>query len=178
MPELATLFATSRNTRRCWCMAPCVSGFAFGVGWVTKSNQRRFAAMAADSPSPWACWRRSPPDRWAVRDRPSLSLRRREHLQGERRDGDGGEDDAVWLVPCFFVHPAHRSRGVTHALLRAAIELARTHGATAIEGRPPPGPEPRRGDAFKGRESLFTDLGFTHTESPDARPVVMRLELA
>jgi hypothetical protein len=67
---------------------------------------------------------------------------------------------------------------VTHALLRAAIELARTHGATAIEGRPPSGPEPRPGDAFRGRESLFTDLGFTRTTSTESRPGVMRLELA
>lgn len=42
------------------------------------------------------------------------------------------ENDDVWLVPCFFIHIDHRSQGVTHLLLRAAVELAMAHGATAI----------------------------------------------
>jgi GNAT superfamily N-acetyltransferase len=77
----------------------------------------------------------------------------------------GTFDDGVWFVPCFVVHPDHRSRGVSHALLRAAVELAARHGATAIEGRPALGPEPHAGEAFRGRESVFTDLGFTQTTS-------------
>ena len=132
-------------------MAPCVSGFAFGVGWVTKSNQRRFAAMAADSPTPMGMLASlsTGPVGWCATG-PRSRYVGGTTSTGERRDGDGGEDDAVWLVPCFFVHPAHRSRGVTHALLRAAVELATTHGATAIEGRPALGPEPHRGDVFRG----------------------------
>lgn len=94
------------------------------------------------------------------------------------RDRDRHEDDAVWLVPCFFVRADHRSAGVTHALLRSAIEVATRYGATAIEGWPAAGSHPHPGDVFKGRESLFTKRGFTRNAGPQGRQVVMRLELS
>lgn len=160
IPELATLFDAARNTRRCWCMAPCVGGLAFRVGWVTGSNQRRFTEMADGSPLPMGVLASvsTEPVGWCATGPQSRYL-----------GVAGTTDDAVWLVPCFVVHPDHRSRGVSHALLRAAVEVATHHGATAIEGRPAPGPEPRAGDAFRGRESLFAELGFTHTASGSMR---------
>ena len=163
IPELATLFGASRNTRRCWCMAPCLSGAAFRVGWMRGSNQRRFAAMAAGSQLPMGILAlvADQPVGWCATGPRS------------RYVGVGAtSDDSVWLVPCFVVHPDHRSRGVTHTLLRAAVQLATSQGATAIEGRPAPGREPRPGDVFRGRESVFTEVGFTHTA-----PGTMRLEL-
>jgi GNAT superfamily N-acetyltransferase len=47
------------------------------------------------------------------------------------------EDDArVWWVTCFVVDGRHRRSGVGLALLQAAVEFARDHGATAVEGHP------------------------------------------
>ena len=94
------------------------------------------------------------------------------------RDRDRRQDDAVWLVPCFFVRADVRSHGLAHALLRTAVELAAGHGASAIEGWPAAGASPRPGDVFRGRESLFTDLGFRcSARLQEAQRVIMRLEL-
>ena len=46
------------------------------------------------------------------------------------------DDDGVWWVTCFAVDGRHRRTGVGLALLKAAVEFARQHGATAVEGHP------------------------------------------
>ena len=79
------------------------------------------------------------------------------------------EDEIVWLLPCFFVRAGRRGQGVIHALICAAVELARGKGASAIEGWPLAGSERRSGDAFVGREQVFEDLGFSCVERPSLR---------
>jgi GNAT superfamily N-acetyltransferase len=46
------------------------------------------------------------------------------------------EDPGAWWVTCFAVDSRHRRSGVGSALLNAAVEFAREHGATAVEGHP------------------------------------------
>jgi GNAT superfamily N-acetyltransferase len=54
---------------------------------------------------------------------------------------DPSEDESVWLVSCFNVHRDHRSEGVSRAPLLGAADLAKKHGAKAIEGFPDLTPE-------------------------------------
>ena len=68
------------------------------------------------------------------------------------------EDEIVWLLPCLFVRAGRRGQGVTHVLVRAAVELACREGASAIEGWPLAGSERRSDDAFVGREQVFENL--------------------
>lgn len=91
---------------------------------------------------------------------------------------DPNEDDAVWLVPCFFVHRDARRAGVSRALLEAAIRLAQEHGATAIEGFPYAGSKRRSGgDLQVGFEPLFASCSFSVARRPSGNRVVMRREL-
>lgn len=46
------------------------------------------------------------------------------------------EDPGAWWVTCFAVDSRHRRSGVGSALLKAAVEFDREHGATAVEGHP------------------------------------------
>ena len=46
------------------------------------------------------------------------------------------DDPTVWAVTCFSVPRAFRGLGVTRALLDAAAEHARSHGARVVEGYP------------------------------------------
>jgi GNAT superfamily N-acetyltransferase len=87
------------------------------------------------------------------------------------------EHEIVWLLPCLFVRAGRRGQGVTHALVQAAVDLARREGASAIEGWPLTGSERRSSDAFLGREQVFADLGFSCVERPSPERVIMRLEL-
>jgi GNAT superfamily N-acetyltransferase len=42
----------------------------------------------------------------------------------------------VWSIVCFFVSKPYRNSGLTHLLLKAAIEYAKEHGARIIEAYP------------------------------------------
>jgi GNAT superfamily N-acetyltransferase len=66
------------------------------------------------------------------------------------------DDTPVWSVACFFVDRHFRRQKVTAGLLKAAVEYARSQGATAIEGYP-----------VEPGSRLYTYMG-----SPDRKSVV------
>ncbi|WP_439030790.1 GNAT family N-acetyltransferase [Gordonia terrae] len=95
------------------------------------------------------------------------------------------DDLPVWSVWCIRVRPGHRKKGISHALLRGAVDYARSNGAPAIEGYP----VDNKGEkvdltmAYVGTRGLFEKAGFVKaadTGSVLARfpRVVMRLSLA
>ncbi|WP_291378825.1 GNAT family N-acetyltransferase [Demequina sp.] len=73
------------------------------------------------------------------------------------------DDQPVWSVVCFVVRAGWRRRGLAGHLLEGAVEFARTHGATIVEGYP----ADNRGDkidvasAYIGTRTLFERHGFT-----------------
>jgi GNAT superfamily N-acetyltransferase len=86
------------------------------------------------------------------------------------------DEEPVWSVPCFFVARAHRGKGVTGALLEAAVRFARSRGARIVEGYPV---AYRRGVAdawvFTGAASTFRRAGFREVarRSP-TRPILRK----
>lgn len=180
LTELAELFESQRNSRHCWCMTFCVTRREFAVGWLNGGNQRRFATMASVSATPmgvlasdagkaigWcACGPRS---RYIAATSPRSEI---------MRNRAPAEDETVWLLPCVFVRAGHRGQGVSHALVSAAVALARREGAAAIEGWPLADTVQRSADAFVGREQMFADLGFRCLDRPTAERVIMRLALS
>jgi len=86
--------------------------------------------------------------------------------------------DGAWVVPCFFVASSHRGRGVAHALLAAAVEVARDLGAPALEGFPvrtEPGQRYANTFAYVGVPSLFAGAGFRDlTPAGATRPAFVR----
>ena len=169
LDELATLFATSRNTRRCWCTAPCGRGSGFALGWVTGTNSRRFADLATRGDAPMGVLASvgDEPVGWCACGPRSRYAAATTGTPSQEDDGD------VWFVACLYVHPAHRGQGVPATLLRAAVDVATRSGAKALEARPATG-SASTGDAFRGRESLFAELGFRWTASADQALPVMR----
>jgi len=94
------------------------------------------------------------------------------------------DDLPVWSLWCIRVRPGHRGRGIAHALVRGAVEYARSEGAPAVEGYP----ADNRGEkvdltmAYVGTRALFEAAGFTLASRTDAVSggfprVVMRLDL-
>jgi GNAT superfamily N-acetyltransferase len=178
--DLARLFQSQRTTRRCWCMTFCVSRGQFAAGWLNGGNQRRFEAMAAASSTPMGILasQAGEPVGWCAcgpRSRYAAATNPRNKIM---RNRVGAEDETVWLLPCLFVRVGRRGQGVTHALVRAAVELARREGASAIEGWPLAGSEGNSADAFLGREQVFEDLGFNCVERPSPERVIMRQGLS
>jgi GNAT superfamily N-acetyltransferase len=94
------------------------------------------------------------------------------------------DDVAVWSVWCIRVRPGHRGKGISHDLLRGAVEFARERDAPAIEGYP----VDNRGEkvdltmAYVGTRGLFERAGFTKAADTDSvlngfPRVLMRLDL-
>jgi GNAT superfamily N-acetyltransferase len=90
------------------------------------------------------------------------------------------EDPGVWWVTCFVVDSRHRRSGVGSTLLRAAVEFAREHGATAVEGHPVDvaalSAARVSGSAiFTGTVAMFSAAGFTEVARTYPTRPVMRL---
>lgn len=95
--------------------------------------------------------------------------------------GEDKEDPTVWAVTCFATRAGFRRRGVTRALLQAAVEFARQRGARALEGYPmitQPGEEITWGETHVGTRSMFAAAGFTEVGHPTLRRVVMRIDFS
>jgi GNAT superfamily N-acetyltransferase len=94
------------------------------------------------------------------------------------------EDDAgVWWVTCFAVDSRYRRSGVGLALLKAAVEFARQHGATAVEGHPVDvaGLKTARvapSALYTGTKAMFAAAGFVEVARTYPTRPVMRHSIA
>lgn len=86
------------------------------------------------------------------------------------------DDTPVWSISCLYVRIGYRRRGVTSALISAAIQAARRAGAPAIEAYPLDADRSPSATGT-GYVSTFRRAGFkVITRRTPARPI-MRLEL-
>jgi GNAT superfamily N-acetyltransferase len=82
------------------------------------------------------------------------------------------DDAPVWSVVCFFVERKTRGQGVGLALLRAAVEYARSNDAQVVEGYPV---EPGAASyTFMGYPSMFEKAGFRDAAPPGQGRRIMR----
>ena len=129
-PAFADLFDTTGPVGRCWCMYPRI-GAAYRHRDAA-DNRRDFKSVLTRGNSPGLVafdgalaigWCRITPRE----DVPHLD---------KIWPGVSPNGDAIWRISCFYIRKAYRRRGVTRALIEAAIAHARDQGATAIEARP------------------------------------------
>ncbi|MET0782048.1 MAG: GNAT family N-acetyltransferase [Microbacterium sp.] len=94
------------------------------------------------------------------------------------------DDLDVWSLWCVRVRPGHRGEGISHALVKGAVEFARESGAPAIEAYP----VDNRGEkvdltmAYVGTRRLFEKAGFAKAADTSSvvngfPRVLMRLDL-
>ena len=87
------------------------------------------------------------------------------------------DDLPVWSVPCFYVRRTHRRQGVMEALIEAAIGVAASVGAPALEAYPVDTAVPgHTRNLFLGVASAFARHGFqvVARRQPD-RPVMRKV---
>jgi GNAT superfamily N-acetyltransferase len=89
------------------------------------------------------------------------------HLARSKHYGPVEEEEGVWSIVCFHIHPSARRRGVAKALLGAAVEHALRRGARVIEAYP----HERRPD-YMGSAAMFEDAGFRPVRSASVRTIV------
>ena len=85
------------------------------------------------------------------------------------------------MIHCVYVEPSARGRGVSRALIEAAVALARSEGAASVLAFPIPDDRrhayPPDISEFSGRMSTFRGLGFAARERMDGFYQVMEKRL-
>lgn len=157
----------------CWCMAwreeqgPRPRRKAAMKDAVDQDRQVGLLAYAAGRPVGWV----------AVSPRGDQP-----RLERSRNYGPLPGDEKVFAITCFYVEPDRRGTGLATALLDAAIEYARSSGASAVDAFPKAGVAPhvaasRRAEenySWMGRLASYESRGFVTIREPGKR-LVMRL---
>jgi GNAT superfamily N-acetyltransferase len=91
------------------------------------------------------------------------------------------DDDSAWWVTCVYLRREARRRGIGAALLRSAVEYARSNGASVLEGHPVDiaklGGRPSPAALFTGTVSMFAAEGFHEIGRTYPSRPVMRIAL-
>jgi GNAT superfamily N-acetyltransferase len=87
---------------------------------------------------------------------------------------DGGDDLGVWSIVCLFVVRRLRAQGVSHRIIAAAVEFAKSRGASIVEAYPvdPSSPSYR----FMGFVPMFEAAGFREVGLAGSRRHVFQLK--
>ena len=169
-PDLETLFGPRGACGGCWCMWWRLKRSEFEK---QKSEGNRKAlkklvdsgevpgllAYADGQPIAWCSV--GPRESYPVLER-SRILKRVDHKP-------------VWSVVCFVVAKSYRHKGVSMALLEAAVAYAQEQGARIVEGYPV---EPKKANmpdvfAYHGLASTFRKVGFTEVaRRSETRPIM------
>jgi len=179
LDDLADLFDSGSATRGCWCMWFINPAREVRNGWRDGGNRRAFETLAvhADPPLGLIAYEGGVPIGWVATGPRSRYPRAIGPQVKILKDRDTAEDDDVWLLPCFFVRVGYRRKGVTAALVAAAVEAADASGARAVEGFPIADAYPKAQDDYVGKQRRFAECGFACVAEPSPRRVVMRREL-
>jgi len=100
-----------------------------------------------------------------------------ESIQAYKRN----DTSDVWSITCLFIHPKWRRKGLSHALLRAAVEAMQKRGVKIVEGYPVTTTKDGRrlgsSMAWTGPIKIFEELGFKTVQSTNPLKPLVRLEL-
>jgi GNAT superfamily N-acetyltransferase len=164
------LFGTRGPCSRCWCMY-----WRIGTGYrrqAPETNKAAFHDIVSSGP---------PPGLIAFSGNTAVGwcqLTSREALPWINRvEKLRPVDDApVWSISCFYVRKGHRRRGVSTALIDAAIGVARKAGARTLEAYPFDA-DLTRSTSFTGYASTFLRAGFKIVARRVPFQPIMRFQL-
>ena len=179
LPDLAALFGQGGDPRWCWCAFYRVRSVDFRTS-TPESNRAVLEGavdeVAADGRAPGlVAYRDGEPIGWvSVGPRDDYARLQHSKILAPL------DDAPVWSIVCFVVARRARGSGVASALLEAAVEYARAHGATLLEAYPVDTSAGRvsAATAYKGTLHMYERLGFevvarrqANRTSPE-RPIV------
>jgi GNAT superfamily N-acetyltransferase len=184
--DLQTVFGTRGQASRCQCQRYKLRRRESFRSFPVEERAHRLRQQTdcghpeADTTSGLVAYLEDEPVGWcAVEPRTAYEgLVRNNRVPWEGRAEDK-TDDSVWAVTCVFTRAGFRRRGISYALVRAAVDHARDRGARALEGYPmltEPGQEITWGELNVGTRSVFAASGFAEVSHPTKRRVVMRID--
>jgi len=167
---LEELFGKTGASNGCWCMY-----WRIGPRYRDRpraDNKRDLRQLAASRQSPGLlAFDGAVPVGWC-----ELAPRADLHWLTRVRHFEAVDDLPVWSIPCFYVRRSHRGRGVTGALIDAAVAAAGAAGAPALEAYPvDTAVVGHTGNLFPGLASTFAEHGFkVVSRRKRDRPVMRR----
>jgi len=177
--DLVALFGAGGAFGNCWCTWWRQTGGEFGRGIRQRGagNRALLSSLTTEGRRPGLiAYRDGRPVGW-ISVAPRLDYGRviRSPSIGPGRRSPQAADSGVWSVVCFWMPRAQRGKGIAMALLRAAVEHARSGGARVLEAYPIDTGEERHQQAsvFTGTLAMFRRVGFTEVDRrTEGRPIV------
>ncbi len=177
--DVATVMGTRGDPARCWCQFFHLPGADWNDTRVTDrrsalaeqvcAGDRAPGVLAYDGDEVVGWCQVGPKDSYARLATGRVSV-----------PAAGQHDPAgLWSTTCFVVPVARRGHGVASALLAGAVDHAREHGASRVEGYPVVTDGERRSSSslYHGTVTMFAGAGFVEVRRPSATRAVMRLPL-
>lgn len=155
--------------RSCWCTYYRQTGRR---GYTPQANRQMMQSLVASGAVPGLiAYRDGRPVGWI-----SLSPREDYPRLAHSPIMKPVDDKPVWSIVCFFVDVRERGRRVSEALLRGAIDYARSQGATLLEAYPVDKAERSNPlSMWFGAKSMYDRAGFKEiARRKKTRPVVRR----
>jgi GNAT superfamily N-acetyltransferase len=144
----------------------------FDAGLGESNHQALCTVVASGQPVGLLAYREDQPVGWcAVAPREAYPLLERSKIWAKV------DEQPVWSVTCFFVARKARRMGITVALIEAAGDYARQHGARFLEGYPTDPLADKFSDSsvYTGLLAAFLKTGFHEVaRRNDKRPIVRR----
>jgi GNAT superfamily N-acetyltransferase len=182
--DLKAIFGTTDYPGKCQCQWFKV------LGWIWRDStqgqrtdllrtQTACGNPAANCTSGLVAYVNEEPAGWVAVEPRTMYPKLRTSLVPWRGRDENKDDDDVWAVTCFLVRKGYRGRGLTYALAKATIDIARQAGARALEAYAmitQPGKEITWGELHVGARQIFEEAGFTQVSHPTTRRVVMQVE--
>ncbi len=171
--DLEELFGDRGACGGCWCMAWRLSRADYESGKGTKHKRRLKRLVGRAVPPGVLGYADGKAIAWcAVAPREEYSFLSRSRVLKPV------DEQPVWSISCLFVERFHRGRGVSTAMLKAAVDFAAGHGARLVEGYPV---EPAKGTippafAWTGLPSAFLKAGFHEVARRSPTRPIMRVD--
>ena len=85
------------------------------------------------------------------------------------------DDQPVWVISCFVIHPDYRGQGLMEKMIAAACEYARSKKVTILEAFPLRiTDKTKSSDLYVGVESSFLNQGFEVVANRNNRPIMRK----
>lgn len=171
-PALEDLFGPNGASNGCWCMYWRI-GSAYAKRPRAK-NKADFKRVVKQGPPPGlVAFDGDIAVGWCQLT-PRIDLPRLETARFTRRI----DDKPVWALSCFYVRRGYRKKGVTTALIAAALKTAKRARAPALEAYPVDVEAPQSTtNLYTGVASTLARAGFTVVSRPAPHRPTMRHDL-
>jgi GNAT superfamily N-acetyltransferase len=179
VPDLATLFDQGGDPKWCWCAYFRARGHDWTNSTGAQNRQILESAVEEQDHAPGLVAY----DGDVVVGWVSLGPRQDYERLAFSKILAPLDDKAVWSIVCFVVGRRSRGQGIAVALLDGAIDYARAHGATTLEGYPVDLADGERipsANAYHGTLGMFERAGFKvvarrqANATTAARPIVRK----